>query len=48
MEVDFSDKATVEDHEKMLEFFKIPKDKQVVNDMNEKVFDFLYQRIKDR
>lgn len=27
MEVDFSDKSTVEDHEKMLEFFKIPKDK---------------------
>ena len=48
MEVNFSDKDTVEDHEKMLEFFKIPKDKQVVNDMNEKVFDFLYQRIKDR
>ena len=27
MEVDFSDKGTVEDHEKMLQFFKIPKDK---------------------
>ena len=27
MEVNFSDKATVDDHEKMLQFFKIPKDK---------------------
>ena len=41
LEVDFQDKE-LENHEKVREFFKIPKDKQVVDDMNEKAFDFLY------
>ena len=47
MEVNFQDKD-FEDHEKVREFFKIPKEKQVVNDMNDKIFDYLYQRIKER
>ena len=47
LEVNFSDKDN-ESHEKVREFFKIPKDKQVVNDMNEKVFDFLHTRMRDR
>ncbi len=27
LEVNFNDKSTVEDHDKMIEFFKIPKEK---------------------
>lgn len=47
LEVNFSDKS-FEEHEKVREFFKIPKDKEVVEDMNEKVFEFLYKRMNDR
>ena len=47
LEVNFSDEDLGE-HEKVRDFFKIPKDKQVVDDMNEKAFDFLYQRMRER
>ena len=47
LDADFSDKS-FEQHEKVREFFKIPKDKNFVDDMNDKVFEFLYQRMNDR
>lgn len=47
LEVNFSDENLGE-HEKVRDFFKIPKDKQVVDDMNEKAFDFLYERMRER
>jgi len=47
MEVSFKD-GDLESHEKVREFFNISKDKQAVDDMNEKVFDMLYQRMQNR
>lgn len=40
-EVDFLSKD-VKDPEKVREFYKIPKDKGMVDDMNDRAFDFLY------
>jgi len=40
LDVDFKDKD-LDKHEKVMEFFKLSKDKQVVDDMNEKVFETL-------
>ena len=47
MEEDYQDKDLT-NHETMREIFKVPKDKKVVDDMNDKVFDFLYQRMRER
>lgn len=34
--------------EELREFFKISKDKNEVDNMNEQMFEYLYQRMKDR
>lgn len=47
LEVDFGDKS-FEKHETAREFFKISKDKQVVDDMHSRIFDVLQGRMKDR
>jgi len=47
LEVDFKDKD-LESHEKVMEFFKLSKDKQVVEDMNEKVVDTMQKRMDER
>jgi hypothetical protein len=41
MDVSFKD-GDLDSHESVREFFNISKDKQAVDDMNEKVFDMLY------
>ena len=34
--------------EELREFFKISKEKNPIEDMNEKIFDYLYERMKER
>jgi len=46
-EVDFT-KDEFQDHEKVRDYFKISKEKGMVDDMNDKAFDFLYSRMKER
>lgn len=47
LEVDFTDKD-LEKHDKVLEVFNIPKDKEVVSDMNEKIIESLQKRFNER
>lgn len=34
--------------EELREFFKISKEKNAIDHMNEQVFDYLYERMKER
>lgn len=35
-------------HEELREFFRVSKEKNAIEDMNEQVFDYLYERMKER